>query len=203
MKRDRNDKPPAPLTVEESRLIRRIAGRKPSAAMHLLEYVLERVEAGTTGEPGPECPGAKPAEPEPWTPKVGERVRVDGLLFSDGHGVVLDDPDKNGFVSVRFDEDRSQGRPHVSNLKPAPIVSPSEVTSIIPPPLTRTIRVPAIGQRVRNRQGSEEVIAGYYLGLLVGKPATLCHPDAVTPIGPEPYRWITIELPEPPEAPPR
>lgn len=77
-------------------------------------------------------------------------------------------------------------------------------------PLGRTIRVPAIGQRVRDTHGREGCMSGIQSHgngswiasvVLAGDPPKLEHFRAAspTPIGPEPHRWIAIELPGEPE----
>jgi len=130
----------SPLTTEEVRLIRRIAGRKPTAAPHLLEYLLERI--------GDAMPGRSDVPPPP-------------------------DPEP-------------------------------------PPKPRRTIRVPAIGQRVKpyeiRTQGHVSGIHIYddvcRVTLTMDDGARREYDDDyITPIGDDP-KWITIELPSEEESSP-
>lgn len=134
---------PLPLTREEVRLVRHIAGRKPSAAPHLLEYLLERIETASERQPGGTSPGM------------------------------------------------------VVPLVPAAEPSASPVAP-------RTIRIPAIGQRVQHRLGESGQVQGFsfYGGPAwaqvtsdAGSGDRSWQHNEITPIGPEPHRWITIELP--------
>ena len=159
-----------------------------------LARVLERMVAALGGPESAE-------KPVRWTPKPGDRVRLVGGCWLEGATarVVRADGDPGDNIEVRFDNGGNTGFVSPANIRPLPPA----------PQPSRTVRVPAIGQRVRvtmrppttkdwGFDGTVESIVvnkGHCTVVVRDNGRWHVAPEDVAPIGPDP-RWITICLPE-------